>query len=107
MALFLQSTDGGADLMRIAARCVRVAAASAASGVVAQLAIEKAGSLDPKKVRDALAGLEAETFFGPVKFNQGGQNIGSKIFIFQIQNGTRKTIHPANIADSKIVYPKP
>ncbi len=84
-----------------------VAAASAASGVVAQLAIEKAGSLDPKKVREALAGLEAETFFGPVKFNQGGQNIGSKIFIFQIQNGTRKTIHPANIADSKIVYPKP
>ena len=38
-----------------------LAAASAASGVVAPLAIEKASSLAPKKVRDALAGLEAET----------------------------------------------
>ena len=37
-------------------------------GAVLQLAIEAAGTIDPVKVRDALAALDAETFYGRVKF---------------------------------------
>ena len=84
-----------------------VGAASAASGVVAQLAIEKAGSLETSKVIAALSSLKTDTFFGPVEFNKGGQNIGSKIAIFQIQQGKRKTIYPLDISDGKLVYPRP
>ena len=84
-----------------------VGAAAAASGVVAQLAIEKAGSLEASKVIAAIASLKTETFFGPVEFNKGGQNIGSKIAIFQIQNQQRKTIFPLDISDGKLVYPRP
>ena len=39
----------------------------------ARLAIEKAGTLDPAKVRDALATIETPTFFGRVKFGPTGQ----------------------------------
>jgi len=84
-----------------------VGAASAASGVVAHLAIEKAGSLEASKVIAAISSLKTDTFFGPVEFNKGGQNIGSKIAIFQIQNQKRKTIYPLNISDGKLVYPRP
>src|SRR5262249_43989536 len=43
------------------------------------LAVEKAGSTDPNKVRDALAGLDEQTFFGPLKFNEQGQNVTKKM----------------------------
>lgn len=84
-----------------------VAAVSTACGVVYQLAIEKAGSLDRKKVRDALAGLDVMTFYGRIKFNKGGQNIGSIIPVLQIQNGKRVTIGPKDMAQGKFIYPKP
>jgi branched-chain amino acid transport system substrate-binding protein len=84
-----------------------VGAASAAAGVVAHLAIEKAGSLEASKVIAAISSLKTETFFGPVEFNKGGQNIGSKIAIFQIQQQKRKTIYPLNISDGTLVYPRP
>jgi len=50
-----------------------VEASASACGVILQLAIEKAGTMDPRKVRDALASLDATTFFGPVRFGPTGQ----------------------------------
>lgn len=79
-------------------------ASSSAAGVILQMAIEKAGSLDTKKVRDALASLNAETFYGPVRFGSNGQIISLKPPIFQIQNGTQVVIYPKEIkqADMKM-----
>ena len=37
------------------------------------MAIEKAGTVDPDKVRDAIAAIDTETFYGRVKFAEGGQ----------------------------------
>ena len=37
------------------------------------LGLEKAGSTDTQKVRDAIAGLDEESFFGPIDFNDHGQ----------------------------------
>ena len=51
-----------------------VHASSAASLVVLQKAIEKAGSLDREKVRKALAEMDTMTFFGPIKFRADGMN---------------------------------
>ena len=48
-------------------------AAGSAVGVVLQLAIEKAGSLDHDKVRAVLAGTKFATFYGPIAFNAAGQ----------------------------------
>ena len=84
-----------------------VSAASAAAGVAYQLAIKKVGSLDKKKVRDALATMNAMTFYGTIKFNKNGQNIGSIVPVIQIQNGKRLPVSPKNMAQGKYIYPKP
>src|SRR5262249_49314352 len=39
------------------------------------MAVAKANSTNPDKVRDAVAGLDTPSFFGPLKFNDKGQNV--------------------------------
>ena len=77
-------------------------ASSSAAGVILQLAIQKAGSIDPKKVRDALASLDAKTFFGPVKFGADGQITSLDPPVFQIQGGKPVVVLPANIRQSDL-----
>jgi branched-chain amino acid transport system substrate-binding protein len=84
-----------------------VAAASSAAGVAYQLAIEKVGSLDKNKIRDALAAMDAMTFFGRIKFNKNGQNIGSIVPVIQIQGGKRLPVSPKDMAQGSYQYPKP
>ena len=47
-------------------------ATGSAVGVVLQMAIEKAGTIDRDKVREVLAAGGFETFFGPITFNATG-----------------------------------
>lgn len=49
------------------------AASSSVSGYILAKSIEKAGSLDPAKVREEVAKFEGNTFYGPIKLNSGGQ----------------------------------
>jgi branched-chain amino acid transport system substrate-binding protein len=82
-------------------------AESTAACLALQRAIENAGSLDPKKVRDALAGLDVTVFFGQVKFDSRGINTYKPMVVEQIQNGVHHTVFPANVADAKPMYPTP
>lgn len=50
-----------------------IALGSYTNVMMAASAIEKAGSTDPQKVRDALAGLTAQTMVGKMVFNDFGQ----------------------------------
>lgn len=77
-------------------------ASSSASGVILQMAIEKAGTLDPKKVRDAMASLDAMTFYGPVRFGSNGQIVSLKPPVFQIQGGSQVVIYPEAIKQSDL-----
>lgn len=77
-------------------------ASSSAAGVILQLAIEKAGSIDPKKVRDALASLDAKTFFGPVKFGADGQITSLDPPVFQIQGGKPVVVLPPSIRQADL-----
>lgn len=72
-------------------------ASSSVSGALFQMAIEKVGSLDKAKVRDALAAMEVSTFFGPVKFGSTGQITSLEPPVFQIQGGSIVVVHPAGI----------
>ncbi len=74
-----------------------IEAGSAACGAILQLAIEAAGSIDPTKVRDALAAIDAETFYGKVKFGPTGQINSLEPPVFQIQGGKPVVIYPAAI----------
>ena len=72
-------------------------ASAAVSGALFQLAIEKAGTLDRDKVRDALASLDVMTFWGPVKFGANGQINSLEPPVFQIQNAKPVVLFPEAI----------
>ncbi|KIZ44077.1 MULTISPECIES: amino acid ABC transporter substrate-binding protein [Rhodopseudomonas] len=69
-------------------------ASASVAGALFQMAIEKAGSLDKDKVRDALAKLDVVTFFGPVKFGPNGQIDSLEPPVFQIQNAKPVVLSP-------------
>lgn len=79
-------------------------ASASAAGAIFQLAIEKAGTLDHKKLRDTLANLEVMTFWGPIKFGPTGQIISLKPPVFQIQGGTQVVIYPPEIQQSELRF---
>ncbi|HVH65241.1 MAG TPA: amino acid ABC transporter substrate-binding protein [Candidatus Acidoferrum sp.] len=82
-------------------------AESTAACLAFEKAIENAGSLDPTKVRDALASLDVTTFFGEIKFDSRGINTFKPMVVEQIQSGTHFTIYPADVANGKAQYPAP
>jgi branched-chain amino acid transport system substrate-binding protein len=78
---------------------------STAALQVYQRAIEKADSLDPKKVRDALAKTNIMTAYGPVRFNEQGQNIAKGMSVVQLQNGKPVVVFPVEGAKARFIYP--
>jgi branched-chain amino acid transport system substrate-binding protein len=83
-----------------------VHASCAAAVVVLQDAIERAGSSDKKKVRDALAATNVDTFYGPVKFSPNGMNEVRDLPIIQVQDKHIKVLHPADIKDGDMMLMK-
>lgn len=69
-------------------------------------AIEKAGSLDREKIRDAMAATDMMTVIGPVTFNPDGTG---KVLnpLIQWQNGKLELVWPAEHASAKLAYPAP
>ena len=82
-------------------------AESTAACLAFEKAIENAGSLDPTKVRDALASLDVMTFFGEIKFDSRGINTYKPMVVEQIQNGVHYTIWPTDVANGRPQYPAP
>src|SRR5436189_3548162 len=83
-----------------------VHASCAAAVVVLQDAIERAGSTDKSKVRDALAATNVATFYGPVKFSANGMNEVRDLPIIQVQNKQIKVLHPGDIKDGEMMLLK-
>ncbi len=82
-------------------------AESTAGCLAFQYAIEKANSLDPQKVRDALAALDVVTFYGLLKFDERGINVYKPMATNQIQNGQLMTVWPSGVANAQPMYPAP
>jgi branched-chain amino acid transport system substrate-binding protein len=82
-------------------------AESTAGCYALQLAIEKANSLDPKEVRDALVGLDAQTFYGQIKFDESGKNIYKPMAAEQWQGDKKVTVWPEASAPAPAKYPTP
>ena len=78
-----------------------------ASLITAAAAINKANSATPAAIRDALKTIDLpETPFGPIKFDEHGQN-HHPVLITQILDGQYKVIYPPNAAEAKPVIPTP
>jgi len=65
------------------------------------------GSLDPNKVRDALASLDLQTFFGEIKFSANGINQNHPLAVVQVQQGKHVTVWPKDVANGTVQYPMP
>jgi branched-chain amino acid transport system substrate-binding protein len=79
-------------------------ASAAAAGAVLQIAIEKAGSIEPAKVRDTLAALDVVTFYGRIKFGPTGQVTSLEPPVFQIQGGKPMVIVPDMIKQADFKF---
>jgi branched-chain amino acid transport system substrate-binding protein len=81
-----------------------IEAGSAACGAILQMAIEKAGTVDPVKVRDAIAATDTETFYGRVKFAEGGQINSLQPPVFQLAGGKPVILWPDAIKAGEIRF---
>ncbi len=68
-------------------------------------AIEKAGSLDPKAVRDAIAGIDFDSLYAHIRYGQNGQIVLPQIVV-QIQNGEVVAIYTSHFVN-KPKFPVP
>ena len=83
------------------------AAESTAAVLVYVDALERAGSFDTKKVRDAIAATDMQTFYGNIKFDVTGKNIAKPMVLYQIQKGEYKVVAPTQWASSTLIHPRP
>jgi branched-chain amino acid transport system substrate-binding protein len=81
-------------------------AVGATSGLLLQIAMEKAGTLEQAKIRDVLSKMEITTFYGPFKWDEKGRNINGRLGCLQIQNGKIVSVDPLD-AGAKVLYPTP
>lgn len=75
-------------------------------------AINRAGSTDPDKIREALAAtdLKSEALIMPwegVKFDNVGQNVLTRGIFVQTLEGTPKMVWPGDFAAAQLVWPRP
>lgn len=81
------------------------AAEATAACLALVIGVEKAGSTDPDLVRDAVAGINMESFFGLIDFNDKGQNDAKPMLVIQIQDGKPVTVWPKESASGALVWP--
>src|SRR5215468_702807 len=84
-----------------------VDASSAVDGAIIQLGIEAANSIDPAKVRDAIAALDVETFYGKIKFAASGQINSLQPPVFQLQGGQPVVLWPPAIKQGDLRFSIP
>ena len=83
------------------------AAESSAAVQVYADAFERAKSLDPEDVRNALAETQMMTFYGRIEFDETGKNIAKPTVLFQVQDGQYVVVYPEEFAEAKIRWPTP
>ncbi len=83
------------------------AASAAAAALALHLAIEAADSTDTEKVREALYALRADTFYGPVSFDDRGVNTAKAMGTVQVQEGRIRVVAPQAAAASEFSLPAP
>lgn len=81
------------------------AASATIAALALHLAIEAAAATDTDSVRFALRSLSADTFFGPIKFDERGVNIAKPMGTVQVQDGQILVVAPAAAAAAGLQYP--
>ena len=85
---------------------IEVGSAYASIQILAS-AIEKAGTLDPTKIRDAIAATDMMTVIGKIKFRPDGTVIDPCPAVAQWLGGSQKLVWPKDFRETTLVYPIP
>ena len=72
-----------------------------------EVAIEQANSTLPRWVRDSLAVMDLNTFFGEIKFDDRGANAVKPVYVQQVQAGRTVLVWPPDVASARPRYPDP
>ena len=80
-------------------------AAAAAAGLALQLAIERAGSVEPAAVRDAFSTLDVTTFWGHLAWDTAGRNRVAVPPVLQQQGDAIVAVYPRDLAGGRHRYP--
>ena len=82
------------------------AAQAYAAGLVIQQCVERAGSLEASRLRAAAAELDFTSFYGRFRIDPvSGRQIGGEPLVVQWQDGVRRVVWPAAIAQATPLYP--
>ena len=81
-------------------------AQAAAAVMVWKDAFERADSFDIDKVRDAISATDMQTFYGPIKFSEAGNNVAKPMVLRQIQNGKYNVVAPSKWASHPMNFPR-
>jgi branched-chain amino acid transport system substrate-binding protein len=80
------------------------------AAMVLRDALERAGSPDRARVRDALAKTSLADHIlpqGPIQFDKTGENVNAQPALLQNQSGKTVVVGPAAFAEAKAVFPVP
>ena len=69
---------------------------------VYQRAIEKAGSLDPQRCATRSPQTNLMTAYGPIRFNEKGQNVAKGMSVVQMQNGKPVVVYPPRARQGEV-----
>ena len=81
------------------------AASATAAALALHLAIEAADATDTDAVRDALYSLQADTFYGPISFDERGVNTAKPMGTVQVQDGQIRVVAPVAAAVAEYSLP--
>jgi branched-chain amino acid transport system substrate-binding protein len=71
--------------------------------------LESSGDRDPKKLRDAIAGISLDPLVvagGPIEFDDAGENVNALPVVMQVRDGTVKVVYPEDRAETEPLYPR-
>ncbi|BAS08749.1 leu/Ile/Val-binding protein homolog 5 [Arthrobacter sp. Hiyo4] len=72
-------------------------------------ALDKGASADPKKLRDAIAGISLDdpllAFSGPIEFDETGQNKNATVIVMQVLDGKVEQVFPEEFVTKDLIFP--
>jgi len=76
------------------------------AGQVLEAAVRLANSTDKDAVREQLRTMDFHSLFGQYKVDDTGRQVGKANYLLQWQNGERRLVAPANVAERELIYPR-
>jgi branched-chain amino acid transport system substrate-binding protein len=83
------------------------AAMGYAAGQVLEAAVRLAGSTQHEALREELRRMRFRSLVGFYQVDDSGRQVGKHNYLMQWQDGHRRLVAPAAVAERKLLYPRP